>query len=76
MCSPKLEWGMGFKDLTLFNDTLLAKQTWRLLHNKNSLFYQVFKFKFSLNCSVMEAKDSRMGSYAWRSILKGRDVIK
>lgn len=24
----------------------------------------------------MEAKDSRSGSYAWRSILKGRDVIQ
>ena len=24
----------------------------------------------------MEAKDSRGGSYAWRSILKGRDVIQ
>ena len=31
--------GMGFKDLSLFNDALLARQAWCLLHNKNSLFY-------------------------------------
>ena len=30
--------GMGFKDLSLFNDALLARQAWCLLHNKNSLF--------------------------------------
>ena len=24
----------------------------------------------------MEAADSRLGSYAWKSILRGRDIIK
>ena len=40
--------GMGLWDLAMFNDSLLAKLTWRLLHNKNSLFYKVFKACFSL----------------------------
>ena len=67
---------MGFKELSLFNDALLAKQMWRLLHNTNSLFYKVFKSKFFPNCSIMEAKEGYGGSYAWRSILKGREVIR
>ena len=46
MCDPKSKGGMGFKELSLFNKALLAKQTWRLLHNKNSLFYRVFKTRF------------------------------
>ena len=47
-----------------------------LLHNRSSLFYKVFKAPFFPNCSIMETIDSRVGSYAWRSILKGKDVIQ
>ena len=76
MCEPNSEGGMGFKELPLFNDALLVKQTWRLLHNKNSLFYRVFKANFFPNCTIMEAKEGHGGSYAWKSILKGREVIQ
>ena len=66
---------MGFKDLALFNDALLAKQAWRLLHNKDTLLHKVFESKFFPTCSFMEAPDNSSGSYAWRSILKGREVL-
>ena len=75
LCLQKKEGGMGFKDLANFNDALLAKQAWRLLHNKDSLFYRVFKMKFFPNCSFWEAQESSTGSHAWNSILKGRDVL-
>ena len=68
--------GMGFCDLAMFNDSFLGKQAWRLLHNKTSLFYKVFKARFFPNSSLMEATDSRLGSYAWKSILRGRDIIQ
>ena len=67
---------MGFKDLSLFNDALLAKQTWRLLHDKSSLFYYVFKAKYFPDTSVMEEKILANSLYAWKSIMKGRNVIK
>ena len=75
LCLPKFEGGMGFKDLALFNDALLVKQAWRLLHKQNSLFYKVFKSKFFPDCLILEASNSHSGSYAWQSILKGRDVL-
>ena len=73
---PKSHGGMGFEDLSCFNDALLAKHTWRLLHDHQSLFYRVFKAKNFLNFSVMEAKEPSNALYAWKSILQGRDVIK
>ena len=76
LCKPKSEGGMGFKNLALFNDALLANQAWRLFQNKHSLLYRVFKPKFFPNCSFMEAPKSQACSYAWRSILKGREVLK
>jgi len=71
----KSKGGMGFKDLALFNDALLVKQAWRLLHHKESLFYQVFKSKIFPNCLIMEATNSSAGSYARQCILKGQDVL-
>ena len=73
---PKTQGGMGFKDLSLFNNALLAKQTWQLLHDKSSLFYRVFNAKFFPDTSIIEAKIPANSSYAWKSIMKGRDVVK
>ena len=66
---------MGFRDIAMFNDSLLAKQAWRLLKNPESLFYKVFKARLFPNCSIMEAKHNGGGSHAWNSILHGRDVL-
>ena len=46
------------------------------MHNKTSLFYKVFKARFFPNTTIMKSADSRLGSYAWKSILRGRDIIQ
>ncbi|XP_030948949.1 uncharacterized protein LOC115972854 [Quercus lobata] len=74
LCKPKDRGGMGFKELQKFNEAMLAKQVWRLLDNNDSLFHWFFKSKFFPNGSILKAKEGN-GSFAWKSLLKGRDVI-
>ena len=76
LCKPKEQGGMGIKDLSRFNDALLTKQTWQLLHDKSTLFYPIFKARFFPHCSIMKATCPSSASYAWKSIIKGRDIIK
>lgn len=76
LCRHKNQGGMGLKDLTLFNEAMLAKLAWRLLHDDSSLFYKVFKARFFPTGTILDAKDSVSASYAWKSTLKGRDVIQ
>ncbi|KAL0008925.1 hypothetical protein SO802_010427 [Lithocarpus litseifolius] len=66
---------MGFKELQKFNDAMLAKQVWRLLENKSSLFHKFFKAKFFPKGNIFDAKEDK-GSFAWKSILKGHEIIK
>ena len=54
---------------------MLAKQVWRLLENKNSLFHRFFKEIFFLMGNIFSAKEGS-GSFAWKSIFIGREVIK
>ncbi|XP_030963604.1 uncharacterized protein LOC115984727 [Quercus lobata] len=75
LCKPKLEGGLGFKDLCKFNEAMLAKQIWRLTYDKDSLFYKVFKAKYFPNGNVFEAR-SASGSFAWKSILRSKNLIE
>ena len=76
LCEDKGKGGMGFKDIKKFNDSLLAKQVWRMINNLESLCHRVFKARFFPDCSIMDAKESTTGSYAWKSILSAIDVIR
>ncbi|XP_030957684.1 uncharacterized protein LOC115979763 [Quercus lobata] len=68
--------GLGFRENENFNDALLAKQVWRMINNTDSLCHRVFKAWFFPDCSILDAKESSFGSYAWKSIIGARDVIR
>ena len=68
LCQSEANGGMGFWNLSMFNQSLLAKQGWRLMQQTDSLLYLVLKAKYFPTCSFMEASVPSHSSYAWRSI--------
>ena len=64
MTKAKNEGGVGFRDLVLHNESLLAKQAWRLMQDKSSLFCKVFKPRFQIAQSwrlLNQAMDHMLG---------------
>jgi hypothetical protein len=74
-CQPKGMGGLGFKELQKFNIALLAKQYWRLMQCKDSLLFKVFSAKFFPTGNILEASNKTTSSFAWRSILKAKELI-
>ncbi|KAL5548432.1 hypothetical protein UlMin_003663 [Ulmus minor] len=75
LCSPKAMGGMGFKNLSAFNQALLGKQIWRFLQRPTSLVAQVFKAKYFPDSSIWEASAPSTSSYIWKSLLWGRNLV-
>ena len=72
---PKMEGGMGFRDLNTFNLVLLAKQGWKIQQNPNSLVHRVLKAKYFTGSSFREVQLGYRPSYVWRSIMATKDLI-
>ncbi|XP_018487967.1 uncharacterized protein LOC108858552 [Raphanus sativus] len=76
MTKPKAYGGLGFRDIQVFNQALLAKQAWRILTKPDSLLARVLLGKYCHSTSFLEVQQPYVCSHGWRSILKGRDLLK
>lgn len=75
LCLPKSMGGMGFRDLNIFNQALLAKQGWRLMHNDESLLHKILKAKYFKNTDLLNARRGFDPSYTWRSIWGAKALL-
>ena len=71
----KAKGGMGFKDLTIFNKALLAKQVWRIMQNPSSLVTRIMQAKYFSRKKVFEAGLGTRPSLAWRSLLSLKEIL-
>ncbi|XP_060964152.1 uncharacterized protein LOC115722573 [Cannabis sativa] len=76
LCNLKEHGGMGFRDLEDFNQSLLAKQGWKLIQNLDCLLAKVLKTLYFPSESFFEAKQGHYGSTVWRGILWGRELLR
>lgn len=68
MILPKNQGGMGFRDLMLFNQALLAKQAWRLIVYPESLCAKVLKAKYFPAGNLLYTVVAGKASQTWRAI--------
>ncbi|XP_059431505.1 uncharacterized protein LOC132165008 [Corylus avellana] len=67
----KFWWGHKEND----SRALLAKQSWRLWNQPDSLVAKIMNAKYYPDCSILEAKIGRRPSFAWRSIQSSCELL-
>lgn len=76
MLQPKSHGGVGFRDMQLFNQALLARKAWRLLQYPNTLCAQLLKAKYYPNGFLIDTVFSGNGSFTWHGIEYGLELLK
>ena len=76
LARPKRAGGIGFLDMQIFNQALLARQGWRLLQKPNSLCARVLKSKYYPKGDLLGTVFAADASQAWRGIEHGFELLK
>lgn len=76
MTQPKGMGGLSFKDFDLLNLAMLARQSWRLFQQPESLSAHVLKSIYYPESSVLHANLGGHPSQILRAIVEGRDTLK
>jgi ribonuclease HI len=72
----KGEGGLGFRDLKIFNQALLARQAWRLIDRPESLCARVLKAKYFPNGNLFDTAFPVNQSATWKAIVHGLELLK
>ena len=76
LIKPKVQGGLGFRDLRLFNQALLARQAWRLLTNPDSLCARLLKARYYPHGKLEDTIFFGNASSFWTAIFHGLDLLK
>jgi hypothetical protein len=76
MTQKKCSGGIGFKDMRLFNQALLARQAWRLIEFPDSLCARLLKAKYYPRGSLIDTAFRTNASVTRQSVQHGLDLLK
>ncbi|KAH1055211.1 hypothetical protein J1N35_033276 [Gossypium stocksii] len=74
--SDNPERGLGFRNMSQFNITLLDKQGWRLINYPNSLVARVLKTKYYPQIDFIDALLGSLPSITWKSVWATKGLLK
>jgi hypothetical protein len=72
----KARGGLGFRDLQVFNQALLAKQVWRLIVFPDSLCARLLKAKYYPNGDLLDTAFPSQTSPTWKALMHGLELLK
>ena len=76
LTTPKFMGGMGFRDMKIFNQAMLARQCWRLISEPDSLCAKVLKGRYYPKCAFIDSGPTRSCSFTWRSLRFGKRLLE
>uniref|UniRef100_A0A803Q328 Reverse transcriptase domain-containing protein n=1 Tax=Cannabis sativa TaxID=3483 RepID=A0A803Q328_CANSA len=76
LCFSKFHGGLGFRSMKAFNQAMLAKQAWRLLHYPHSLVATLLKARYFPHTSFLQSGKGHRPSLVWSSITWGKELLQ
>jgi hypothetical protein len=76
MTRPKSQGGIGFRDLRVFNQALLARQAWRLIQEPHSLCARLLRAKYYSNGNLLDTAFVQNTSQSWQGVMHGLELLK
>jgi hypothetical protein len=73
---PKCFGGLGFRDMKLFNQALLARQVWRLNQYPGSLCARLLKSKYYPRGDLIDTVFPVDASPTWKAVQHGLKLVK
>lgn len=76
ICTPKVEGGLGFRNLKVLNKAYMLKLGWRLLTQPNKLWVRIMKAKYGCGPHAMpKVIHYNNSSRTWRGIVNGWPLV-
>jgi hypothetical protein len=76
MTRPKSQGGIGFRDLRIFNQALLARQAWRLIHLPDTLCARLLKARYYPAGNLLDTAFIQNTSASWQGVMHGLELLK